>query len=127
MALPDRFEQVGIVVGSVVLLALPTSELVGALFGFAIDPWFGMLVWLVPGLVIGILLAAGRLPLTYHQLWVFALSSWLLALVAWAAFGLSSPPTDRPVAVLLWVLAIVVGGLIAWGRPVATLRRQVHI
>lgn len=121
MNLPDRFEQVGIVVGSVIMVALPASALGIALVGIDPNPW--QVVWLLPGFVVGMLLAAGRLPVTYHQVWAFSLSSYVLTIAGWVALGLQSPPTNRPLGLLVWAGAIGVGALIAWIRPVASMRR----
>lgn len=122
MALPDRFEQVGILVGSIFLVGLPVSALVGAVYGFSIRPWLTFLIWFLPGFVVGVPLALGRLPVTYHQLWVITLSSWLLAFVGWAALGLSIPASDTGIAIVVWVLAVLLGILVAWARPVSTIR-----
>ena len=124
MALPDRFEQVGIVVGSVILVALPASALVSALYGLTVDPWVAMGLWLLPGLVVGVLLAAGRLPVTYHQVWAFSLSSWLLAFAGWAALGLTVPSSNRPLAVFVWVIAVGLGVVVAAVHPVAVIRHR---
>lgn len=122
MALPDRFEQVGIVVGSVIMVALPANTLGVALFGGTPDPW--QVWWLLPGLVVGALLAAGYLPVTYHQVWAFSLSSYVLTFAGWVALGLQAPTTNRPLALLVWVVAAGLGALVAWLRPIATLRRR---
>lgn len=122
MTLPDRFEQVGIIVGSVLIVALPASSLGTALFGFTPSPWVAIGLWLLPGLIVGLLLAAGYLPVTYHQVWTFSMSSWLLAFAGWAVLGLSVPSANRPLALLVWTGAIGVGALVAWIRPIARLR-----
>lgn len=124
MNLPDRFEQAGILLGSMFLVGLPVSALVGAVYGFSVPLWLVPLVWFLPGLVVGIPLAMGRLPITYHQVWVFSLSSWLLSFAGWAALGLAFPTSNHPLALLVWAGAVGVGALIAWVRPVATLRRR---
>lgn len=122
MDLPDRFEQAGIILGSIFLVGLPTSALVGAVYGFSSQPWLVLLVWSLPGLAVGIPLAMGRLPGTYHQLWVLTLSGWLLAFAGWTALGLSLPAANARLAVLVWIVAMLLGLLIAWLRPVSSLR-----
>lgn len=122
MDLPDRFEQAGIILGSIFLVGLPTSALVGAVYGFSSQPWLMLLVWFLPGLAVGIPLAMGRLPVTYHQLWVLTLSGWLLAFAGWTALGLSLPAANARLAVLVWIVAMLLGLLIAWLRPVSSLR-----
>lgn len=126
MDLPDRFEQVGIVVGSVIVVTLPVSALVTALYGTAAGSWEPMLFWLIPGLVVGLLVANGSLPVSFDEIWSFSLSSWLLTLAGWAALGLSTPVNDRSTAVLVWGLAIAVGTLVAWVRPLRSLFTQVR-
>ena len=126
MTLPDRFEQVGIVVGSVFLVLLPTSMLGTAIFGVEPSTLQIALVWFLPGIVVGLLLATDRLPVTYDQVWAFALSSWIITLVLWSAFGLSLPPADRGLAVLLWIVALTLGATVAWVRPVRTVLRRVR-
>lgn len=124
MTLPDRLEQVGIVVGSVILVMLPASLLGAVIYGFEPDPLGTLLLWLAPGLVVGLLLVAGRLPVTYHQVWAFSLSSWVLALAFWTTVGLSIPPADPGLAVALWLVAVVLGGIVAWVRPIRAVRRR---
>lgn len=124
MAIPDRFEQVGVLLGSMFLVALPVSTLVGAVYGFSLPLRFVPIVWFLPGLAVGIPLAMGRLPVSYHQVWVFSLSSWVFAFAGWAALGLAYPTTNRPLALLVWAGAVGLGALIAWIRPVDTLRQR---
>lgn len=121
MNLPDRFEQAGVLLGSMFLVGLPVSALVGAIYGFSLPLWLVPIVWFLPGLVVGIPLAMGRLPVTYHQVWVLTLSGWLLALAGWAALGLSIPSSDPSLAVAVWVVAMVLGMLVARARPVSTI------
>lgn len=122
MALPDRFEQVGILIGSILLVGLPVSALVSGAYGFTIQPWAAALVWFLSGVVVGVPLAMGWLPVTYHQVWVITVSSWLLAFVGWTALGLPLPASDTALAVAVWVLVVLFGGLIAWARPFPTFK-----
>jgi hypothetical protein len=124
MALPDRFEQVGILIGSMFLVGLPVSALVSVVSGFGIRPWAAAVIWFLPGLVVGIPLTKGSLPVTYHQVWVMTVSSWVLAFASWAALGLSLPASDTTLAVAVWLLAVLIGGLIAWTRPLSFVRRH---
>lgn len=126
MALPDRFEQVGIIIGTVFLISLPMSALGTAVFGLNLGGWQAALLWLLPGLVLGGLLVTGRLAVTYHQVWVFSLSSWLLTLAGWTLLGLSIPPTDRGLSVSIWLIALGLGALIARIRPVHALLRRLR-
>lgn len=122
MALPDRFEQAGVLLGSTFLVGLPVSALVGAVYGLSVPLWLVPIVWFLPGLVVGIPLAMGRLPVTYHQVWVLTLSGWLLAFAGWTALGLSLPSSTPSLAAAVWVVAMALGILVAWARPVSTVR-----
>ena len=135
MNLPDRTEQVGIVVGSALMVALPAG-LLGNVAG--IGPWdpdlvgieigseAAALLALLPGLIVGGLIVTDRLPTTYVQVWAFSLVSWLLTAAGWSAFGLSYPipASERPVAAGVWVAAAVVGVLYARVRPVSVAKRR---
>jgi hypothetical protein len=125
MGLPDRAEQVGIVVGSALLVALPAGHL-GSIVGIEIGSWLPTLIFLVPGLVIGGLIVTDRLPATYIQVWAFSLVSWILAAAGWSAFGVQYPipGSERPIALGVWTAAIVVGALYAWARPVSVAKRR---
>lgn len=122
MALPDLFEDVGIVVGSMILLALPVSVLGTALAGLDLDPRIAVVVWFTPGLIVGALIVSGWVSIGYQQLWVFALASWFMTVLGWIAAGLSFPPTDTTTAVLLWGVGLVIGAYLAYIRPIRQLR-----
>lgn len=126
MAFPDRFEQVGILLGSLLLVGLPVSALVGALYGLSYPSWLAVAVWVLPGVIVGIPLALGKLPVTYHQVWVITLSGWVLAVLGWGALGLGIPAANKSLAAIVWILAILVGGVIAWLRPVSTITKHVR-
>jgi hypothetical protein len=125
MELPDRAEQVGIVVGSALVVALPTGHL-GSIIGIEIGSWLSVLLFFVPGLVIGGLIVTDRLPATYVQVWAFSLVSWILTAAGWRAFGVQFPipASERPIALGVWIAAIVVGSLYAWARPVSVAKRR---
>lgn len=126
MALPEQFEQGGILIGSIFLVGLPVSALVTGVYGFTIQSWTVVLVWFLPGLVVGIPLAKGWLPVTYHQVWVVTVSGWLFTFAGWVVFGLSLPASDTVLAVAIWILAILLGGLIAWIRPLSILKTRLQ-
>lgn len=119
MALPDTLERVGIVVGSALMGMLPTGTLYLAVLPdfTALSSWPAMAAWYLPGVVVGVLVALDRLPVTYEEFWLFCLLSWLLSFGLWAAFGGSAPPTEGwPPPVALWLLAVVFAGLVTWRR-----------
>lgn len=124
MALPDRFEQAGIVVGSTILLALPMSELSAALVGYSIQPLWLFVILLVPGAIVGLLLATGYLPVAYSQVWAFSVAGWLLTYAGWALTGLSVPPQDQALGVLIWVVALCLAGGLVRLRPIALARKR---
>jgi drug/metabolite transporter (DMT)-like permease len=125
MELPDRAEQIGIVVGSALLVALPIS-LLDSIVDIDIGFWLGVLVILGPGVIVGGLVITDRLPATYTQVWAFSLWSWLLAAIGLGVFGFSPPvpASERPSALGVWIAAVVAGGFLAWLRPIATVRRR---
>lgn len=126
MALPDRFEQAGIIVGSAILLALPMSELSAALVGYSIQPFWLSVILLVPGVITGLLLVTGHLPISYSQVWAFSLTGWILTYIGWALTGLSVPPTDQTLGVLIWVVALCLAGVLIWMRPISFVRKRLE-
>jgi hypothetical protein len=82
MALPDTLERVGVVAGSALLLALPTSALGSLAFGPGSQPPFFPLLSPVPGLV---------------------------AAVGAAALGVGVPSSGVAVGVGWWPVSVAVG------------------
>ncbi|MCD2203186.1 hypothetical protein [Halobacterium sp. KA-6] len=78
MSLADQFERVGIVVGAVLLVALPLSLAVDALVGSE-TPWWQLLVVLGPGFVVGWAAAADDLPVSYGSVWFVCFVGYLLS------------------------------------------------
>lgn len=113
MTLPDTLERIGIVVGSALLLALPTSALFSLLYGVGEAPRSAPYLWLLPGLLAGVLVAADRLAVTYHQLWKFSLASYFAASLGAALLGLDGASGDPALAVGWWVVSVGVGLLVA--------------
>ena len=64
--------------------------------------------------------------MTYHQVWAFSLTGYVLTFAGWAALGLSTPATNRSLSVFIWTIAIALGAVIAWTRPVASLRGRLR-
>ncbi|WP_276299274.1 hypothetical protein [Halorussus lipolyticus] len=111
MALPDTLERIGIVVGSTFLLSLPTSTLSSLVYGFGSGAGFPPALWLLPGLVVGVLAATDRLAVSYHQLWKFSLTSYFLASLGGAVFDLQT--VRLALAVGWWLVAVVLGAVVA--------------
>lgn len=118
MVSPNTLERVGIVVGSALLLALPVGALVSP-FVSGLVGWQAFVLWLLPGLVVGALVATGRLPFGYRQVWLFSLVSWLTALAFWAVLDvdLVDGTTATPTTLGAGVVALLVGALVAWANP----------
>jgi len=113
MTLPDTLERIGIVVGSTLLLALPTSALFSLLYGVGESARLAPSLWLLPGLLVGVLVATDRLAVTYHQLWKFSLASYVVASLGGASLGLDGASGDLALAVGWWVVSVGVGSLVA--------------
>ncbi|WP_458187753.1 hypothetical protein [Haladaptatus sp. NG-WS-4] len=116
MSLSDRFEQVGIVVGSALLFTLPMS----ALSPFLVDDpslWQTALLWYSPGTLVGLLVATDRLPISYGQVFTFTITAWLTAAVLWMVFEVPSVTAKRPMALGSFVVALLVGTVLAWANP----------
>ncbi|MGA9403110.1 hypothetical protein [Haladaptatus sp.] len=121
MSLPRRLEQVGIVVGSVLMLTLP----VGFLWIFFSGPgWLDNLLIYVPGLVVGVLVALDILPVSYGQVWLFGIISWLATYFLWWILGAVDITKDQPMLLGAWVLALLVGAFAAWAKPRVRFRRS---
>jgi hypothetical protein len=118
MVSPNTLERVGIVVGSALLLGLPTGVLVSP-FVSGITGWQAVLLWLVPGVVVGALVATGRLRVSYRQIWLFSLASWLVALLLWQWLDVDPVGGTAVTTATLGasVLALLVGALVAWANP----------
>ncbi|WP_327053338.1 hypothetical protein [Halomicrococcus gelatinilyticus] len=118
MVSPNTLERAGIVVGSALLVGLPTSVLVSP-FVSGITDWQAVLLWLLPGIVVGTLVATGRLSVAYRQVWLFSLVSWLAALAFWAVLDVDpiDGTTVTPTTLGAGVLALLVGALVAWANP----------
>ncbi|NHN60347.1 MULTISPECIES: hypothetical protein [Halorussus] len=111
MALPDTLERIGIVVGSALLLALPTSALPWLTNGVGGTPASPAALWLLPGALAGLLVATGRLGVSYHQLWKFSLASYAVAALG-PLVGVRAA-ADPVLGVGWWLVAVGVGALVA--------------
>lgn len=115
MSLPRRFEQVGIVVGSVLMMSLPVGFL---LTFFPSGPGLlDNLLMYVPGLVIGVLVALRKFPASYGQVWLFGIVSWLATILLWGVLEVGSVAENRSIALGAWTVALLVGAVTAWAKP----------
>jgi hypothetical protein len=73
--------------------------------------------WFGPGLVVGVLVALGHLRITYRQIWLFAILSWLASFGIWMALGLTEPWKQQFLALGAWVLGSGFAAAVAyrWG------------
>jgi|GEM_PF-2890003 len=123
MALPDTFERAGVVVGSALLVALPMTAVLAMLVPEAatLPVWQVALAQLGPGVVVGLAVAAGWLPITYHGLWVWSLLSAFGTYAAWGLLDVAVPSQQPAVAIPAMALVVVLAAtLTAWRSRLRT-------
>lgn len=103
MSLPDRLEQVGIVVGSALMVPLPLFPIVGALTGVS-SPWWAPFAPLVVGLVVGWLVATDRVGFGFQSVWFVSLAGWLFTFLV--LFALDVQPSDGRALTIIAVVAV---------------------
>lgn len=109
MSIPDQFEQVGIVIGSMIVLGLPTSLMTNVLYGPDMAyPLIG--IWFVPGFVIGVLIATGGVPFEYRDVWYVGVVGWVLALLGLTVLGIPMP-TDRSLIAVVTIAVALAAAL----------------
>lgn len=106
MSLPDTLERVGVVVGSILMVGLPTWLVLQAVFGTSL-PWWGLVALLAPGFVVGWAVASERAPFDYDTVWFVCFLGYVLALVAIRVLGLL-PIRDHTAGVVA-VVAVTFG------------------
>ncbi|WP_049969370.1 hypothetical protein [Haladaptatus cibarius] len=123
MSLPRRLEQVGIVLGSMLMLSLPLT----AFTPFLVETpqlWQTTLLVYLPGFVVGTLIAIDKFPVSYQQVWAFGIVSWLATVALWVVFDVQSVTADQQTAIGTWVVGLLVGALVAWVNPRIRPRRS---
>lgn len=107
MTLPDTFERAGVVVGSALMVALPMVAVLAVLVpdAAALPLWQVALAQLGPGVAVGLLVAAGWLPVTYRGVWLWSLLVAFGAYAAWWAVGVDVP-SQQPAVSLAWLVAV---------------------
>ncbi|MFB6071965.1 MAG: hypothetical protein ABEJ88_03260 [Halobacterium sp.] len=98
MSLPDQLERVGIVLGSMLMFSLPASLVLQVAVGPG-TPWWGLVVLLAPGFVVGWAVAAGQAPFDYDSVWFVCFFGYVLALGAVVALEVQ-PPWEHELVVL---------------------------
>ncbi|SEW18503.1 hypothetical protein [Halobacterium jilantaiense] len=116
MSLADSLERAGVVVGTMVLSALPGSILVTAVDSRG-TPWWGPLVVLAPAFVLGWALAHDRPSFDYDDVWFVCLLGYLLTVAGLAVSGVSVDD-DGGLAVLAVGVAayLLAAGVRYWWR-----------
>ncbi len=56
--------------------------------------------------------------------WTFSLAGWILTDIGWALTGLSAPPADQTLGLLIWVVALCLAGILVWMRPISVVRKR---
>jgi hypothetical protein len=107
MSSPRRFEQVSIVVGSVLMLAVPMSVL--TVFPDSSPYRLDALIMYGPGLVVGVFVALDILPVSYGQVWLFGVISWPMTILLWGVLEVGSVWENPSTALGAWV--------VAWAKP----------
>lgn len=106
MALADRFEQAGVLIGAVVVVPIPVGLLLNAFYGTAVPAWSGA-VLVGSALLVGWLVATGRAPITYRELWYVGVIGGTGAMAVWFALGLRTPTSRPALALGTWALALL--------------------
>lgn len=115
MSLPDTLERVGIVLGSMLMVALPASVLLNAISG-AGTPWWGPLVLLAPGFVVGWAVASERAPFDYDALWFVCFFGYVLAVAALSLLNLEPISEHRVAALAVSTAAFVAAAVVDYLR-----------
>jgi len=116
VSLVDSLERAGIVVGTMVLSALPGSILLTAVDSQG-TPWWGPLVVLAPAFVLGWALAHDRPSFDYDDVWFVCLLGYLLTVAGLWASGVSVAEDGGLAVLAVGVGAyLVAGGVRYWWR-----------
>lgn len=111
-------ERIGIVLGCIIIVSLPAGLITSI---FLSDPafWQLFIAWVVPGVLVGVLLAYNKLPVSYHELWFFGMLSWILTLLLWNQFQVDfgNVAADQNTAIWTMVVGVVIAALVTWLRP----------
>jgi hypothetical protein len=113
VSLADQFERVGVVVGAVLLVALPLSLAVDAVVGPA-TPWWQLLVVLAPGFVVGWAAATDDLPVAYGSVWFVCFAGYVLSVATISLLELV-PVYEHTTSVLVVLVASFAVAVVADG------------
>jgi hypothetical protein len=115
VSLADTLERAGIVFGSILMVALPASVLLNALSG-AGTPWWGPLLLLAPGFVVGWAAVADWVPFDYDAVWFVCFFGYVLAVAALAVLDLQPIGENRAAALAVSAAAFVVAAVVDYYR-----------
>lgn len=115
MSLADSFERAGVVVGSMLLVALPLSLVLQAFVG-ASFPWWSLLVLLGPGFVVGWGIAFEHVGFDYDTLWFVCVAGYFLATIALGALDWMPPEADPLPVVAVLVASLGVAAAVDYVR-----------
>ena len=111
MSLPDTLERVGIVLGSMLMVALPATVLLSVISAGS-TPWWGPLVVLGPGFVVGWAVLTDQVSLEYDSVWFVCFVGYVLAVVALALLDLQPIAENRTAALAVSAVAFVVAAVV---------------
>jgi hypothetical protein len=116
VSLADTLERAGIVVGTMVLSALPGSILLTAVDSQS-TPWWGPLVVLAPAFALGWALAYDRPSFDYDDVWFVCLLGYILTVAGLAVLDVSVGEDGGLAVLAVGVGAyLVAGGVRYWWR-----------
>lgn len=111
MSLPDQLERAGIVLGSILMVSLPASLVLQAAAP-ASTPWWGALLLVVPGFVVGWAIATEQAPFDYDTLWFVCFVGYVATSVGFAALDLRLSGGNDGVALAVGVVAFAAAAVV---------------
>lgn len=111
MSLPDQLERAGIVLGSILLVALPVALVLQVVVGP--EPrWWSALVLLAPGFVVGWAVATEQAPFDYDSLWFVCFAGYVISLVVLASLNLEVTGADGGLSLGVVATAFVAAAVV---------------
>lgn len=104
-------ERVGIVLGSMLMLALPASYVLLAVAGTT-TAWWGPVALLGPGFVVGWAVASDLVPFDYDTVWFVCFAGYVLAALGFSALELQPLDEHQPAAFAILACGLVVAAAV---------------